>query len=88
LNKIRTSNSASDEIIKKLGLIDYQVLSPAEYLCDDIAGEDSDARDKRIHEQCGVIKFTYGKEAKSILITGDSDKEAWKEHITDYHKKN
>jgi hypothetical protein len=35
-----------------------------------------------------VIKFTYGKDAKSILMTGDSDKTAWKEHITEYHKKN
>ena len=87
INKIRKSNKTEDEIIKKLGLIDYQVLSPAEYLCEDIEEEEADARDKRIHEQCGVIKFTYGKEAKSILITGDSDKEAWKEHITDYHKK-
>lgn len=86
LNKIRKSDD--EEIVKKLGLIDYQVLSPAEYLDKDIAEGDADERDARIHEQCGVIKFTYGKEAKSILITGDSDKEAWKEHITEYHKKN
>lgn len=86
LNKIRKSDDS--EITKKLGQIDYQVLSPAEYLCDDIEEDTADQRNKRIHEQCGVIKFTYGKEAKSILITGDSDKEAWKEHITDYHKKN
>lgn len=84
LNKIRKSDDT--EIIKKLGEIDYQVLSPAEYLCEDIEEGDADERNKRIHEQCGVIKFTYGKDAKSILITGDSDKEAWKEHITDYHK--
>lgn len=86
LNKIRKSND--DVIIKKLGEVDYQVLSPAEYLCEDIDDNDADERNKRIHEQCGVIKFTYGKDAKSIMITGDSDKEAWKEHITDYHKKN
>lgn len=85
-NKIRKSNDT--EVIKKLGLIDYQVLSPAEYLCDDIEEGDADERDKRIHEQCGVIKFTYGKTPRSIMITGDSDKEAWKEHITDYHEKN
>lgn len=85
-NKIRKSDDK--EVIKKLGLIDYQILSPAEYLCEDIEEGTADERDKRIHEQCGVIKFTYGKDAKSILITGDSDKEAWKEHITDYHKKN
>jgi competence protein ComEC len=86
LNKIRKSDDK--EIIKKLGQIDYQVFSPAEYLCEDIEDADADERNKRIHEQCGVIKFTYGKDAKSVLITGDSDKEAWKEHITDYHMDN
>jgi competence protein ComEC len=86
LNKVRKSNDT--EVIKKLGMVDYQVLSPAEYLCDDIDDEGADERNKRIHEQCGVIKFTYGKEAKGIMITGDSDKEAWEEHITDYHKDN
>ncbi len=83
-NKIRKENGS--EIIKKLGNIDYTVLSPAEYLCEEIEDEKADERNRRIHEQCGVIKFTYGKSAKSILITGDSDKTAWKEHITDYHK--
>lgn len=86
LNKIRTSEDK--ELTKKLGNIDFQVLSPAEYLCDDIEDGDPEERNKRIHEQCGVIKLTYGSDSKSILITGDSDKEAWKEHITDYHKKN
>lgn len=86
LNKIRKSDDK--EVVKKLGEIDYQVLSPAEYLCEDIEDADADERNRRIHEQCGVLKFTYGKDAKSILITGDSDKVAWKEHITDYHKDN
>ncbi len=86
LNKVR--NTDDKEVIKKLGNIDYQVLSPAEYLCDDVNDETQDTRDARIHEQCGVIKFTYGKDAKSILITGDSDKIAWKDHITDYHTNN
>jgi len=85
-NKIRTTDDK--EVIKKLGNVDYIVLSPAEYLCDEIDDEDAEARYHRIHEQCGVIKFTYGKDAKSILFTGDSDKEAWQSHITDYHKKN
>jgi len=83
-NKIRTTDDK--EVIKKLGNVDFVVLSPAEYLCDDIEDADADERYRRIHEQCGVIKFTYGTDAKSILITGDSDKKAWKEHITDYHK--
>jgi beta-lactamase superfamily II metal-dependent hydrolase len=86
LNKVRSSDD--EETIKKLGNIDYQVLSPAEYLCNDINEENQDTRDDRIHEQCGVIKFTYGKTPKSIMITGDSDKVAWKDHITKYHKKN
>lgn len=86
VNKVR--DSSDKETIKKLGNIDYQVLSPAEYLCDDINEENQDVRDSRIHEQCGVLKFTYGKEAKSILFTGDSDKAAWKNHITNHHKKN
>jgi competence protein ComEC len=82
-NKIRKPDDT--EVIKKLGNVDYIVLSPAEYLCDDIADGDADERNQRIHEQCGVIKFTYGEDPKSILFTGDSDKAAWKEHITDYH---
>jgi len=84
LNKIRTSDNVPTT--KKLGLIDFQVISPAQYLCEDIQEGDADERNKRIHEQCGVIKFTYGTNPKSILMTGDSDKEAWKEHITEYHK--
>lgn len=83
-NKIRKTDDS--EIIKKLGLIDYIVLSPSEYLCDDIADSNADERYNRIHEMCGVIKFTYGTTPKSILITGDSDKKAWKDHITQYHK--
>lgn len=86
LNKIKKSDDI--EVIKKLGLIDFQVLSPAEYLCEDIEDADADERNRRIHEQCGVIKFTYGKEPKSIMFTGDSNKVAWKEHITDYHMDN
>lgn len=84
LNKIRKSDDS--EITKTLGKIDYQVLSPAEYLCEEIDDQHADERDRRIHEQCGVIKFTYGKTPRSILFTGDSDKAAWKDHITDYHK--
>lgn len=86
INTIRTSGDV--KTTKKLGNIDYHVLSPAEYLCEDINDENQDTRDDRIHEQCGVIKFTYGKDAKSILITGDSDKAAWKDHITEHHKAN
>jgi hypothetical protein len=64
------------------------VFSPAEYLSEEIEDCDADERNRRIHEQCGVIKFTYGEDAKSILFTGDSDRTAWEEHITEYHKIN
>jgi competence protein ComEC len=62
----------------KIGDVDYQVLSPASYVADEVNGDDDN-----IHAQCGVIKFTYKN--KSILMTGDSDKEAWVEHITPYY---
>jgi len=83
-NKLHKVNG--DDVIQKLGDIDYIVLSPAEYLCEDINDEDAEARNKRIHEQCGVIKFSFGNPVRSIMITGDSDKIAWKDHITEYHK--
>jgi competence protein ComEC len=83
-NKIRKKDDS--EILKKLGDVDYIVLSPAEYLCEDIEEKDADERDRRIHEQCAVVKFSYGNPVKSVMITGDSDKTAWKDHITSYHK--
>jgi competence protein ComEC len=86
LNKLRTVDDV--EVIYKLGDVDFQVLSPAEYLCEEIDEGGADERNKRIHEQCGVIKFTYGNPAKNIMFTGDSDKTAWKDHITDYHFNN
>ena len=85
-NKIRKSDKEETEIIKKLGLIDYQVFAPAEYVCDDINEESEDTHYNRIHEHCAVMKFTH--KGKSILFTGDADKKAWKEHITDYHGDN
>lgn len=88
INKLRESDKET-EIEKKLGEIDFQVLSPAEYVADDIDNENAEDRYKRIHEHCGVIKFTYGDEEQgSVMITGDSDLTAWKEHITDYHRDN
>lgn len=84
LNKIRKHDDT--ELAKKIGLIDYQVFGPAEYLCDEIDEEEADARNRRIHDQCAVFKFSYG--GKSILFTGDANKAAWKEHITDYYNDN
>lgn len=69
-----------------LGDIHFNVLSPAQYVTDEIEDEKPEQRYARIHEQCGVIRFSYGSDPGRILITGDSDLTAWKEHITDYHK--
>jgi competence protein ComEC len=83
-NKIQKEDET--EVIKKLGIIDFQVFAPAEYVCDDIEEESDDTHYSRIHEQCSVIKFTHKE--KSILFTGDAEKAAWKDHITDYHGDN
>jgi competence protein ComEC len=85
LNKIRKSDGDT-EIIKKLGDVDFQVLSPAEYVCDEIADEEGNARDRRIHEHCAVLRFTYGTTARHILMTGDADRAAWENHIMPHHK--
>jgi competence protein ComEC len=85
-NKVRKADKVT-EIIKKLGDIDYVVLSPAEYVADEVDGEDAATRYNRIHERSGVLKISYGgSNLKHVMITGDSDKKAWREHITDYHK--
>jgi len=81
----RDENKLDDATVK-LGDINYNVLAPADYVSDEIEDEKPEDRYKRIHEQCGVIRFKYGKDEKQILITGDADYTAWEKHITDYHK--
>ncbi|WP_163381384.1 ComEC/Rec2 family competence protein [Cyclobacterium sp. SYSU L10401] len=85
LNKVRASDGET-QVIKKIGDIDFHVLSPAEYLCEEIAGDDAEKRYRRIHEHCAVIKLTYGNPARNILMTGDADRVAWEDHILNYHK--
>lgn len=82
-NVMHTDKKETSKVKKKIGEVDFQVFSPAKYVCEEIDNEDPETRRKQIHEQCGVIKFTYKE--KSILITGDSDKETWTEHITTYY---
>lgn len=67
-------------------LFDAEVytLAPADYVKDQIDEEDADARYARIHEYCGVLRF--GKGASWALVTGDADLDAFKEHITKFHK--
>jgi len=85
LNKIRKSDGET-EVLKKLGQVDFQVLSPASYVCEDIEEEEGTARDRRIHEQCAVMRFSYGNPAKHVLMTGDADRDAWEQHIMSRHQ--
>jgi beta-lactamase superfamily II metal-dependent hydrolase len=64
------------------------VLSPAEYIVDEIEEETPEQRDARIHDQCAVVRIAYGSENSKtrVIITGDSDKQAWI-RITGYHGK-
>jgi beta-lactamase superfamily II metal-dependent hydrolase len=81
-DRILTGTRATE----RLGDAVYNVLSPAQHVQDEIADEDAETRYRRIHEHCAVLRIGYGTPAPSfVLITGDSDKCAWKEHITEYH---
>jgi len=89
LRGTREANSLEQDeepCVHPIGEPSYNVLSPADYVKDDIEGEKPEDRARRIHEQCGVIRFFYGEDVKAVLLTGDSDRTAWEEHITDYHK--
>jgi beta-lactamase superfamily II metal-dependent hydrolase len=67
-------------------LFDAEVhfLAPAEHVKDDVNEEEADTRYRRIHENCSVVRFGKGK--SHILVTGDADLVAFRNHITDYHK--
>jgi beta-lactamase superfamily II metal-dependent hydrolase len=74
---------------RTIGLAEVHVLSPAEYIVEEIKDEKPKDRYKRIHDQCSVLRFGYGNAQKMtrIIITGDADKAAW-ERITGYHGSN
>lgn len=79
--EVRLEGSRSSEV---LGDAECHVLAPAEYVVDDIEGETAEARYRRIHEQCAVLKF--GKGSTWFMLAGDADRDAWEKHITDYHR--
>lgn len=70
------------------GAGEVHVLSPAEYIVDEIMGETPEQRDARIHDQCAVLRLAYGTpgDPTRVLVTGDSDKTAWI-RIAEYHGK-
>jgi competence protein ComEC len=67
-------------------LFDAEVyfLAPADHVKDDVNEEDADARYQRIHENCAVLRI--GKGDSWVLVTGDADLVAFREHITEHHK--
>jgi beta-lactamase superfamily II metal-dependent hydrolase len=69
---------------QRLGDARYYVLSPASYVTDEVNDEEADARYRRIHEQCAVVKF--GLAPTWVMIPGDADRAAFENHITEYHK--
>lgn len=82
-----TLDHAGKAVVHPVGDINFNVLSPAQYVKDDIEDEKPEVRYQRIHEHCGVIRFTYGSNVVGILHTGDSDRKAWDDNgLTKYHR--
>lgn len=82
-----TLDHAEKEVLHPVGDVNFNVLAPAQYVKDDIAGEEPEVRYQRIHEHCGVIRFTYGSTVVGILHPGDSDRKAWDDNgLTEYHR--
>lgn len=81
-NVVLLEGTSEEQVI---GDVSYDVLAPAPHVKDEIDDEDQEKRDAMIHEYCTVVRFRYGDDEKQILITGDADLDAWKNHITDYH---
>lgn len=67
---------------------EVHVLSPAQYIVDEIEDETPEQRDASIHDQCGVVRIAFGNgnSKTRVMITGDSNKQAWM-RITGYHGK-
>ncbi len=91
IDKVKKEHGEDAEVVlegsrtaKTIGDAEYYVLSPAEYVTDDVNDEDADAQRARIHEQCAVLKF--GKDSIWAMVPGDADRAAFEEHITEYHK--
>lgn len=87
----KVNNNGGEEVTlqgsreeQQIGDVNYYVLSPAEYVTEDIEDCSGEERYRRIHEQCSVLRF--GKDENWIMISGDSDRDAWEKHITSYHE--
>jgi len=65
------------------GEAECYILAPAEHVKDSIDDETEAGRRERIHEHCAVLRVGSG--STWIMIPGDADREAWENHITEYH---
>ncbi|KKN17458.1 hypothetical protein LCGC14_0965660 [marine sediment metagenome] len=86
----KVTDAGGDEIVLErtdaptdLGDAQCHVLSPSEWLTEDVNEEQADERYARIHEQCGVLKF--GKDTTWVMLPGDADRDAFEKHITDHY---
>lgn len=91
IKKVKKAHGAGAEVEldgsrseQDFGEAKYYVLAPAEHVKDSIDDETPDERYRRIHEQCAVLKF--GKDKTWAMLAGDADRDAWEQHITEYHK--
>ena len=81
-----TLDHAEKPVEHRVGDVNYNVLAPAQYVKDDIEEEKPEVRYQRIHEHCGVLRFTYGSTVVGILHAGDSDRKAWDDNgLARYH---
>lgn len=90
IKKVTDAGGKDKEIILEqtdvptdLGDAQCHVLSPSEWLTDDVNDEQADERRDRIHEQCAVLKF--GKDLAWVMLPGDADRNAFEKHITEYY---
>lgn len=81
-SNVREIKGSNDS--EKLGDADLHFFAPAEYVNDDVNESKADERYARIHENCTVMKMGYS--SQWVLITGDADLVAFRDHITDYHE--
>lgn len=71
----------------KFGDLSFDVLAPADHAKQEVMEESGEARDQKIHDHCGVLRFRYGAQERRVLLTGDADRAAWENYILDgdYH---
>jgi len=70
--------------VETLGDAELHILTPAHHVNEDVNEDNADERYARIHENYGVLKI--GCDPGWVLVTGDADLVAFRDHITDYHR--